>query len=240
MSYDNAGSQAYEDLGKLCLLMTTFGQRLKEARERAKLTQDQVAQFFDPPVKRESVSNWENDRHMPEADKLQILIRRLRADANYLVMDKMGNTEMGPEIKGRVPIISWVQAGAFAAVVDNFQPGDADEWEETTVPIHKHTYALRVRGDSMTNPNGEPTFPNGQVIIVEPDAIDSLDKLASSPLTSLVIVKRAQDDEATFKQLVKDAGRYWLKPLNPQYQMIELREDDVICGVVRQKAIRYF
>lgn len=147
-----------------------------------------------------------------------------------------GNIEQGPELKGQVPLISWVQAGAFAAAVDNFHPGQADEWIPTTVPIHRHTYALRVRGDSMTNPLGDPTFPDGSVIIVEPEAIESPDKMVGR----FVIAKRISDDEATFKKLVKDAGQFFLKPLNPQYPTLTLGEGDVFCGVVREKAMRFF
>jgi SOS-response transcriptional repressor LexA len=146
------------------------------------------------------------------------------------------NVSTGPEIKGKVPLISWVQAGAWSTAVDNLHPGDAEEWIPTTVPIHQHTYALRVKGDSMTNPAGDPSFPDGSIIIVEPDAIGDAERM----LNQFVIVKRTADDEATFKQLVKDAGRYYLKPLNPRYPMLELREDDVFCGVVRERVMRFF
>jgi SOS-response transcriptional repressor LexA len=121
-------------------------------------------------------------------------------------------------------------------VVDNLHPGDAEEWVETTVPIRQHTYALRVRGDSMTNPAGDPSFPDGAIIVIEPDAIDEPAKM----IGSFVIVKRASDEEATFKQMVKDAGRYYLKPLNPRYPMLELRDDDVLCGLVRERVVRFF
>lgn len=150
--------------------------------------------------------------------------------------DSAGNTSTGPEIKGRVPLISWVQAGDFSHVVDNHHPGDAEEWIETTVPIHRHTYALRVRGDSMTNPAGAPSFPHGTVVVVEPDAIDAPEKLVGS----YVIVRQNGDEECTFKQLVKDAGRFYLKPLNPQYRMLELATDAIICGVVRSVEMRFF
>lgn len=146
------------------------------------------------------------------------------------------NLQPGPDIKGKVPLISWVQAGSWSSIVDNFHPGDSDEWIDTTVPIRQHTYALRVKGDSMTNPAGEPSFPDGSIIIIEPDAIDTPDKL----IGSFVIVKRGTDDEATFKQLVKDAGRFYLKPLNPRYPMLELGEGDVFCGVVRERVMRFF
>lgn len=236
MAYSQMQSQAYVRTSKLALLMT-FGKLLKEARERKGLTQDQVGAFFDPPANRVSVSNWERDVNLPETDKLQALSKRLGLSLDRVF--ETGNTYGGPDVF-KVPLISWVQAGNFAAVIDNLQPGDAEEWIPTTVPKRPHTYALRVRGDSMTNPNGDPTFPNNCVIVVEPDAIDSLDKLASSPVSSFIIVKRSGDDEATFKQLVKDAGKFWLKPLNPQYPMLELREGDVLCGVVRDKPNRFF
>jgi SOS-response transcriptional repressor LexA len=143
----------------------------------------------------------------------------------------------GPQLGGRVPLISWVQAGDFASAVDNLHPGDAEEWAETTVPIHRHTYALRVNGDSMTNPAGEPSFPHGSIIVVEPDAIDSADRMVGR----FVIVKRTDHaGEATFKQLVKDGSRFYLKPLNPQYQIIELHPEDVFCGVVRERVTRFF
>lgn len=223
--------------------MDTFGSRLREAREEAKLTQQDIADLFD--ISRNAVARWEADANMPEPDRLAVLAKKVRRSVDFLLSGRGNrvaapeghyNVTTGPEMGGRVPIISWVQAGSWSSAVDNFHPGDADEWAETTVPIHQHTYALRVRGDSMTNPAGEPSFPDGQVIVVEPDAIDSPEKLVGS----FVIVKRAAEDEATFKQLVKDAGRFFLKPLNPRYPMLELQAGDVLCGVVREKVVRFF
>ncbi|EBM5549197.1 LexA family transcriptional repressor, partial [Salmonella enterica] len=40
------------------------------------------------------------------------------------------------------------------------------------------------------------------------------------------------ENEATFKKLVMDAGRKFLKPLNPQYPMIEINGNCKIIGVV--------
>ncbi len=142
------------------------------------------------------------------------------------------NTSPGPDIKGRVPLISWVQAGDWAGVVDNFHPGDADEWIETTVPVRQHTYALRVKGDSMTNPSGSPSFPHGIIIIVEPEV--------EAVPGAYVVVRQNGDEECTFKQLVKDAGTLYLKPLNPAYPLLRMSDDAVICGVVREATMRFF
>lgn len=218
--------------------MSSFGKRLRQSREAVGMTQAAVAGLFDPPVSRNAVANWEGDGNMPDPDKLPTLARAMRKSVDWLLTGRGGhaNVEAGPDFKGRVPIISWVQAGAWTEAVDNVHPGHAEEWTQTTVPIHQHTYALRVKGDSMTNPGGDPSFPQGSVIVVEPEAVDGVEKMVGS----FVIVKRPTDEEATFKKLVKDGGNYFLKPLNPQYPMLELREDDVFCGVVREKVMRFF
>lgn len=162
---------------------------------------------------------------------------RLQTGADSIESPKSHyNVTQDADSVGKVPVISWVNAGQWSTTVDNFHPGDADEWAKTTVPIRQHTYALRVRGDSMTNPAGDPTFPDGSVIVVEPEAIGDLARMVNQ----FVIVKRATDDEVTFKQLVKDAGRYYLKPLNPRYPILELLENDTFCGVVRERVVRFF
>ncbi|OVZ76913.1 hypothetical protein CBW55_03995 [Yersinia intermedia] len=40
------------------------------------------------------------------------------------------------------------------------------------------------------------------------------------------------DNEATFKKLIVDAGVKYLKPLNPSYRLIELNGNCKILGVV--------
>jgi phage repressor protein C with HTH and peptisase S24 domain len=59
-------------------------------------------------------------------------------------------------------VVSWVIAGKWQEVCDNFQPGDAEEWTESDVR-GKNVFALRIKGDSM-----EPEFVTGDIIIVNP------------------------------------------------------------------------
>lgn len=120
----------------------------------------------------------------------------------------------------RVPLISLVAAGNWSESVDNFQTGDAEQWIATTVTVKRHTYALRVEGDSM-----EPKFPHGAIIIVEPE---------DEPRNGSYVIVRQNGSDATFKQLVIDGGNTYLKPLNDRYPIMQMREDAVICGVVKQ------
>jgi SOS-response transcriptional repressor LexA len=71
----------------------------------------------------------------------------------------------------------------------------------------------------------EPKFPDGSIIIVEPD-------ITAQPGDYVIV--RQNGDEATFKQLVIDGSLYSLKPLNPRYPIMQLHADAVICGVVKR------
>ena len=120
-----------------------------------------------------------------------------------------------------IPLISWVAAGAFAEVEDMFEPGQADEWVEAfdSTPS-SNAFALRVEGDSMTSPYpGDRSFPAGTILIVDPN------RAASAG--DFVIAKDVKSGAATFKKLVHDAGRWYLRPLNPAYPAIEIDDPSV-------------
>lgn len=125
--------------------------------------------------------------------------------------------------KDYVPLISWVQAGGFTEAIDTMHIGD--EYEQVPISVQKkpHTFALAVVGDSMM-----PTFPEGMRLIVEPE----MDFMAGD----FVIAKNGGD--ATFKQLVRDSGEWYLKPLNPQYPTKPLGDSRII-GVVREAVIKF-
>jgi SOS-response transcriptional repressor LexA len=124
-----------------------------------------------------------------------------------------------------VPLISWVQAGGWKEVADPFQPGDADEWLDTTATRSEHAFALSVRGDSM-----EPEFTEGDIIIVDPER---------EPVSGSYIIAK-NGAEATFKQFVMDGQSVFLKPLNSRYPIRDMTGIEFkIVGVVVEKRKRY-
>lgn len=136
--------------------------------------------------------------------------------------DTQGNVHRGPDIKGTVPVISWVQAGNWKEVIE--ADGDIPR-VPTTYKVREHTYALRVEGDSM-----EPTFPRGCLIIVEPE---------EDPLPGQYVIVRQSSNEATFKQLIQDGGTYMLKPINDRYPILQMQSGAVFCGVVKQMMMEF-
>lgn len=137
------------------------------------------------------------------------------------------NVALGPDLKGEVPLISWVKAGTWGEAADPFQPGEAESWLDCPVKHSKATYALRVRGDSMTAPSGNSrTYPEGCVIFVDPEK--------RSPVNGdRVIAKLKGTAEVTFKVYKNEDGRQWLQPLNPSHEPI--REEFKILGKVLGK-----
>lgn len=164
---------------------------------------------------------WLFDESRQMNDELEPLsyLSELKSKAQLLSDSHISFGE-SPLIRGYVPLISWVQAGDWQDVIDNLQPGEG-ELIETTYNAKRHTFALRVKGDSM-----EPRFPEGSILIVEPEEVATHGKF--------VVVRQNGNGEATFKQLIFDGSKTYLKPLNPRYPILEMQPDAVICGVVKR------
>lgn len=132
------------------------------------------------------------------------------------------------------PVISRVQAGNWSEIMDNFQPGDAEEMVEGLADLGPNGFVLRVDGASMTNPSGGmDNFPEGMYVHVHPG-------LEPSP-GDYVVAKRAAENEATFKKLVQVNGQLYLHAINPAWPTpyIKLEPGDSIVGKVKFAGWKY-
>lgn len=126
----------------------------------------------------------------------------------------------------KLPLISEVQAGEWKEAIDNHHPGDADEWIETTAKVSRSSFALRVKGDSMFNPYGTQSIPEGAIVIIDPE---------TPAINGKIVVAKLQDrNEAMLKKLVIDGPNKYLKALNPDYKPIQIDESCIIVGVARR------
>ena len=119
---------------------------------------------------------------------------------------------------GGFPVISAVQAGTWTEARE--LPSDAERLH-CPLPCGPDTFVLRVSGASMA-----PRFPDGEYIFVDPDV--------AAANGSFVVVRRAPGGAATFKQLVEEDGRRYLRALNPDWPepIVEAGADAAVCGVV--------
>lgn len=207
--------------------------RLKAARKAKHWTQQELADKSGVP--QGTISKIERGDQETTAYTID-LADALGVSATWL---SKGTGPVGPppysaesnvqEATGRygrstAPLISWVSAGEWAEAIDIYQPGEGEEQRPVPPGTSPNSIWLRVVGDSMTNPYGTPTIPEGSLILVDPE---------TPPMNGrLVVAKMEETGEVTFKKLILDAGKKYLKPLNPAYQMIEINGNCRIVGVV--------
>lgn len=177
-------------------------------------------------VSKGAVSQWLNGTAKPSGENLFRLSGLLKCSQEWLISGKgepeaqlVRDTAPGPEFKKKLPLISWVQAGAWSTIVEK-HPSQALHYP-CPVACSDRSFVLEVQGISM-----EPQFRNGDLIFVDPES--------EWRNGSFVVARLDSEDEATFKQLIIEGGHKYLKPLNPNWpeQIIPINGNCTIVGVV--------
>lgn len=214
--------------------MNTTGKRIAIAREEKGWNQSEFARELG--VTPQSVQAWESGKNTPRPQKMAQIAALLGRTVGYLMGDigaigssEPSNIAPGPDTKGMIPLISWVQAGSWSEVVDLYAVGDAEDWLPCPANHGSRAFALRVRGESMYDPHGRRSFREGDIVYVDPDR--------QHENGSLVIAKLTDSQEATFKQLVIEDEKRYLKALNPAWpeRMMPINGSCHIVGVVFSK-----
>lgn len=229
-SYQDNANHNYAQSCNDGYMRESLSKRIKRYRKNCGLTQQQVGDALG--ISRVAVSKWESGdtKDLKRANLIGIS-KLFGVSLNELLGHHTESTEVdmvdhitigGPRA---LPIISYVQAGAWREIVDSFPPGGADEYVKPRNEHGPHSFALYVEGDSMT-----PEFNAGDIIIVDPDI---------SPNPGNYVIARNYSQEATFKKYRprgRDAdGRdvFELVPLNDNYATLRSDQDGaVIIGTV--------
>lgn len=210
----------------------TLAERLNTAMERSGLTQAELARACG--VKPPSVNGWLSGKSKYlRGENLLKAAAALRVNQQWLAtgegpmtisLGRSSNIEPGPDIKGKVPLVSWVKAGAWCEVFSPVDVSEAERWLDCPVPHSPSTFVLRVRGDSMTAPSGNGrTYPEGCFIFVDPERRNPVNG-------DRVVACLEHSSEVTFKVFKDEDGRRWLQPLNPTHEPI--REPFKVLGTV--------
>lgn len=202
-------------------MSTDFGNRLRAAQKHAKKTQQQVAKevgmgqgTLSELMKIGTGSAFTTqiakacgvDAHWLATGEGEMLLAPI---ATGKPVTALGNVTPAPIGARSVPVISPVQAGMWAEIVDQFIPGDADEWLLTDMELSPSSFALTIRGDSM-----RPEFSPGDRVIIDPNV---------APHPGDFVVAKNGEQEATFKKYrprgMDAAGNmvFELVPLNDDY-----------------------
>ncbi len=174
--------------------MKSIGERIKEARKSAGLTQLELAKKTE--LSRSYIGDIEKDRYNPSVSTLQLIATA----TNTPLEDLLPSTKtVSPTGRGvRIPVLGRVVAGIPIEAVEEIL-----DYEEITPELAAtgEFFALQVKGDSML-----PKLEEGDVVIVKKQADVETGDIA------IVLVN---GDEATIKQVKKVNGGIMLYGFNP-------------------------
>ncbi|MFT6789067.1 MAG: SOS-response transcriptional repressor LexA [Pseudoalteromonas rhizosphaerae] len=203
-----------------------LGKRVEKRRVQLGMTQAQLGLIAG--LAQNSIHNIESGE-TKRPRKIDALAEALNCTPEYLLFgigevqedekNINNNVSPGPTLKAAVPLISWVQAGAWSDI-NEVREFDADRYL-CPVKCSDQTFALKVQGVSM-----EPKFYDGDLIFVDPQA-DCIHG-------SYVVARLDDDNQATFKQLIIESGHKFLKAANPNWpdQLIPINGNCTLVGKV--------
>ena len=170
--------------------MENIGPRIRDARERAGMTQQALGKLCG--VSRAAIAQWEGGTTLPSLTHLQRAADALGVWVSWLTGENSdGEAPMAQPAapRGRtVAVIDYIAAGTWDTVNDPYPPGRGMEFLVTERRVGAASFALVVRGTSMA-----PEFRDGDKIIVDPE-------LTPQP-GDYVVAKLDREEEATFKKL---------------------------------------
>lgn len=125
------------------------------------------------------------------------------------------------------PVVSFAQAGDWAEVVDSYEPGDAEHWFPIPpgLKCSASSFWTELTGRSMINTTGGNSYPPGSFVLIDPEKRDAV-------TGALILARLNETHEATFKRLNVEGTKYYLEPLNTQYEVIEISGDAQIIGTM--------
>ncbi len=170
-----------------------FGDKIRDARKAAGLTQRQLAEKIN--VSNTSVSNWEQNLSRPDPDTIQNLCWALDVQPNYFFgTDSISGIIPMPEMR-KVPLVGTIACGTPILAAENIE-------DEVDMPKHIHAdFALRCKGDSMINAR---IFDGDIVYIRKQDTVEN------GEIAAVLI-----GDDATLKRVRLFDDHIVLEPENP-------------------------
>lgn len=196
----------------------SIGERIKKRRKELGLTQAELSEIIG--IAQQSLQSIESGK-IGKPRKIIALAEALETTPEYLQfgVGELDNAEVTKIVTNKLPLISWVQAGAWSDISE-VNPVDAERFL-CPVNCSEQSFVLRVQGVSM-----EPKFNDGDLIFVDPEA--------ECIHGSYVVARLDDDNQATFKQLIIEGNQKFLKAANPNWpeQLIPINGNCTLVGKV--------
>lgn len=176
---------------------------------------------------RGTVSMWLSGGAKPTGERLVALAKLLQCPVEWLISGKGKAPLFGSDVEvvdvkvTKLPVLSLVQAGSWTGV-ESIQGHEIAEYENALGEHKDGHYYLRVTG--MSN---YPFYLEGDLVEINP--LVEFDRVQ----TGQMVIMRCHG-EATFKMLVREGSKTYLRALNKDFtpQFIEIDCDCTFVGVM--------
>ena len=178
-----------------------FGIRLKELRKSRNMTQKTLADLVF--VDCSSVTKWETGKAYPDYEKQNKLADLFNVSVDYLMGRTNGSVTIKDNCFIKAPVLGYVAAGIPIEAIEDII--DYEELDPKNFNPNYEYFGLKIKGDSMM-----PRIQDGDVVIVRQQSdVDSGD----------IAIVCVNGDNATCKQIKKQAEGITLIPFNPAYDI---------------------
>ncbi|MFP1891093.1 LexA family protein [Lonsdalea quercina] len=190
----------------------SFPRRVSVARNSLGLTQTDLAKRVG--IVSRQIAAYEGGEARPRDKALQNLAAALGTTTEWLATGKGS----GPDVSGvkrtvtlrEIPVLSHVQA-CFGTLDELLKTSSVRDFIPAPLGANENCFAIQVEGDSMSSSHGI-SFPPGSIV--------TFDSSLSAYSGDFVLCSLPGSNEVTFKQLIVDQGKEYLKSLNPEFPMI--------------------
>lgn len=193
-----------------------FSDRVRKAIRDSGLRQVEIADKVG--VTPAAVNNWLNRPTIKDirSDVLFALAKVTGKSPMWLVLGEGGEElnsstmQMAPFIGTPVPIIDMATADAVCRGDARLPATSARNGRACPVEHGPRTFIVRMNNDTMVSPTGLKSSPPGSYMYVDPDQ--------TTPSHDKPVLARLSTGELVFGHYMAQAGRVWLRFLNPAYQ----------------------
>ncbi|MDE9443025.1 XRE family transcriptional regulator [Xenorhabdus bovienii] len=202
-----------------------FKTRISMARQAIGLTQSELADSVG--VVRRQIAAYEAGDSKPRDKVLVNLAAVLGTSVDWL----SSGVGSGPDLKNvrkttTIPLIPLYHFGHpfFLEPNDSHAPDDLSPVSFITAlsEVSDNAFALEMLGDSMESTGGV-SFCEGTIITFEP--------IDAAAIGDFILVSDLIDGSIIFRQVIKDQGNWYLRPLNNLYKTIKFDDNMTILGI---------
>ena len=219
---------------------STIGERIKQARRDAGMTQSDVAKHLH--ITRNAVTLWETGETEPTRGRIEAMCELFSCTLVWLqtgVGTFDGSRVNGARKDGddgslqqilheddparvRVPRFAGIPTKRFRIKGVLVAPDVAITYDFVERAMTQNSYSMRVHGDQMS-----PKFNEGDLIFIEPQR---------PPISGdFVVVGKNAGDLPALRQLMVEGTKRLLKTLNPIYPDRQMDPAEEIMGVVVER-----